>query len=92
MHEELHITELLLKKFDKASDDIANINVGMGKLMVLAESTQKTLDEMKTAHIDLERRFNSHENKFSALNAKIGVIFGVACASILSLIKSIFHS
>ena len=92
MHEESHITELLLKRIDKLNEDVAEVKIGMAKLTTIAENTQKTLDRVTTNQTDDSKRIGDLESKYSKAMGGVGVILALGVGWVLNFFKQIIHN
>lgn len=91
MHEEMQITELLLKSVDKANEDIAEIKVGMGKLTTIAQNTQIILDKIEKNIDKHDSRIWRLETEHAKAKGVIGALSAVGIISMINMIKTFFH-
>jgi len=89
MHEESQVAEILLRRFEHANKDIAEVKTQVVKLTTIVEMgnelQRENLKMFKEQHESIEKRVKTIEHDMWKFKGAIGAVLAIGVSSLISI-------
>ena len=92
MSEELHISEILLKRFDETHKDITEIKVGQGRLMAMMEAAIEKQIEHTDKISKIDERLHTIEGEWRVGRLLVMLVGIISTTWVGLFVKDIYQS